>query len=87
MLEDAVNELSWVSRSNEPGVYLAEFADSSINYIVTVWIDDLSDSRKRKPDLLEAIWRALVENNITIAFPQLDIHLDESATKFIATNR
>jgi len=81
VLEDAVGELGWTSQSRKAAVHLEEFAVSSINYMISVWIDDLSDSRHRRSDLLEAIWQALRENGITIAFPQLDVHLDGSIKK------
>ena len=59
--------------------FLAEFGDSSINYMVDVWTDDANGSRHRRSDLHEAIWWALKEKSITISFPQLDVHLDQGA--------
>jgi small-conductance mechanosensitive channel len=40
-----------------------------------VWIDDANESRNRTSDLHEAVWWALKEQSITIAYPQLDLHL------------
>jgi len=81
VLESAIGELGWVSQSDESAVFLDEFADSSINYLIAVWIEDPAESRHRRSDLLEAIWQALRENDIAIAFPQLDVHLDGSNEK------
>ncbi len=75
-LEEAVKKLEWSRDSQSTGVYLHEFADSSIIYNVTIWVRDLDDARKRKSELLEAIWWALKDEDISIAFPQLDVHID-----------
>ena len=75
-LEETIDRLEWRSQVKNPVVYLAEFGDSRVNYSVEVWIDDANDSRGRRSDLHEAIWWALKEKNITIAFQQLDVHLD-----------
>ena len=75
-LEDAIGSLEWASKKRTGGVYLHEFGESSVNYRITVWLDDISGTRKRASELLEAIWWALKEKDITIAFPQLDVHLN-----------
>jgi potassium efflux system protein len=75
-LEATLNDLEWRSQKQDPAVYLTEFGGSSVNYTVHVWIDDVRHTLKPASDLHEAIWRALKRNNIMIAFPQLDVHLD-----------
>jgi small-conductance mechanosensitive channel len=80
-LEETIDTLEWRSRARDPIVYLAEFGDSSVNYAVAVWIDDANESRGRRSDLHEAIWRALKEKSITISFQQLDVHLDHGAIR------
>ena len=64
------------STEKPPSVFLEQFGDSSVNYAIDVWIDDANDSRGRNSDLHEATWWALKDNGITIAYPQLDVHLD-----------
>jgi small-conductance mechanosensitive channel len=39
-------------------------------------VDDPWGARVRRSDLNFAIWRALKEHEITIAFPQLDVHFE-----------
>lgn len=75
-LEDAIDKLDWRSTAKSAAVYLREFGNSSVNYDVDVWIDDVDESRRRKSELHELIWNALKEKNVTIAYPQLDVHLD-----------
>ncbi len=62
----------------EPRVLLREFGPSSVNFEVSVWIDDPWRSRSRLSELQERIWWSLKEAGVVIAFPQLDVHVDES---------
>jgi small-conductance mechanosensitive channel len=59
----------------DPVILLMEFADSSIVFEASIWIQDPWAMRVARSGLNHAIWRALKENGITIAFPQLDLHL------------
>jgi small-conductance mechanosensitive channel len=40
-------------------------------------IDNACESRGRNADLREAVWWALKDKGILIAYPQLDVHLDQ----------
>ncbi len=79
-LETTLNDLEWRSTKREPAVYLKKFGDSSVNYTVHVWIDDVGHTLRSASDLHEAIWWALKRAGITIAFPQLDVHLDPQSS-------
>jgi potassium efflux system protein len=83
-LQETIDALEWRSQAKNPVVYLAEFGESSVDYAVDVWIDDANDSRGRRSDLHEAIWWALKEKDITIAFRQLDVHLDPGDIKALS---
>jgi small-conductance mechanosensitive channel len=65
-------------QDRDPVVLLLEFGDSSIVFEVSIWIQDPWQMRRARSDLNHAIWRALKENHITIAFPQLDLHVKEA---------
>jgi small-conductance mechanosensitive channel len=75
VLEKTCDELDWKVSKLKPQILLAEFAGSSVNYSIRVWIDDPWMAGQRKSDLNEAIWWALKEAGIVIAFPQRDVHL------------
>lgn len=77
VLQDAAASLSWRHPEKGPVVLLTDFGTSSVDWEVSVWIDDPWKSRWGRSDLREAIWWALQDAGITIAFPQLDLHLDE----------
>lgn len=76
VLTEAAESLTWRSRKRAPVVLLTDFADSSVVLEVSVWIEDPWQAPLRRSQLMEAIWHALHEHGITIAFPQLDVHLD-----------
>jgi small-conductance mechanosensitive channel len=75
-LERVAFDLPWRSAEKEPVVLLSEFGSSSVNFDVSVWIDDPWRMMRRRSTLNEAIWWALKEADVTIAFPQVDVHFD-----------
>jgi small-conductance mechanosensitive channel len=66
-----------VLKDPAPQVYADEFADSSINFSLTYWVEmtQQSDVRRVKSDLLLMIDRAFEEAGISIPFPQRDVNL------------
>ncbi len=60
----------------EPACYLKEYGDSSVNFTIAFWMDDVASGRWRaQSDVMFAVWDALKAHNIEIPFPQRDIHL------------
>lgn len=59
----------------EPNIQFLEFGDSSLNFDLLVWIRDASHQYFVKSDLNFAIVKAFRERDITIPFPQRDLHL------------
>ncbi len=86
-LEQTIDKLEWRSKAMKPEVFLEKFGSSSVNYSVDVWIDDANDSRSRSSDLHEAVWWGLKEAGIVIAFPQLDVHLDDNVVDAAARKK
>jgi potassium efflux system protein len=75
-LERAAEALDWRDRDHPPQVVLTAFADSAVNFEVRVWINDPWRATALESSLNEAVWYALKDAGITIAFPQLDVHFD-----------
>jgi small-conductance mechanosensitive channel len=75
-LEEAVHAIPWRVKAHEPMVLMTSFADSCVEWNVSVWTDDPWHSRRAQSELHEAVWWALKDAGIVIAFPQLDVHLD-----------
>jgi potassium efflux system protein len=80
-LERVAAAAPWRNTSKEPLVLMAEFAASAVVFEVSVWIDDPWRLRRTRSDLHEAIWWAFKEAGITIAFPQLDVHVDRQVVE------
>jgi len=53
-----------------------EMANSSLNFKAFVWLKSYKDRFGTKEKLNCMIYNTLNKNNITIPFPQMDIHLD-----------
>jgi potassium-dependent mechanosensitive channel len=70
-----------------PTVQMTEFAASSVNFRVHVFVDQPWRRNQYLSDLNQAIWFALKDAGIVIAFPQVDIHLDAEAIATLAAAR
>jgi small-conductance mechanosensitive channel len=63
----------------DPVVYMQEFGDSAVVWQVSIWSEKPWTSPLMRSQLNEAIWFALKESGITIAFPQVDVHFPAGA--------
>jgi len=75
-LEQTMGALEWRSRQRDPAVLLSAFGTSSVDWEASVWIEDPWRSRTGRSRMREAIWWALKDAGVTIAYPQLDLHVD-----------
>jgi small-conductance mechanosensitive channel len=64
-----------ILKDPKPLAFLIEFANSSINYELTFYLDDPSIGKTVKSDLSRHLWQRFAENGIEIPFPQQDIHI------------
>lgn len=67
-----------VLKEPEPLVVFDDFGDSSLNFELFFWVMAVGDRDLRviRSDIRFRIDQLFRENNITIAFPQRDVHLD-----------
>lgn len=79
VLEEAARTMNGAASDREPVIFLEDFADSSVVFRVCAWLSDPWASARFSSDLRFAVWRALKKSEITIAFPQLDVHFDAAA--------
>lgn len=76
LLLKAAAENQDVSKLRESAVWFTEYADSSINFDLLVWIDIRQVSRQAvRSQLYYSIFEALAEAGIEIPYPQRDIHI------------
>lgn len=78
-LEECARDLEGMDPEYEPIVILESFGPSSLEYEVSVWIHDPWHHRRHQSRLREAIYAAFQREKITIAFPQLDLHVRNAA--------
>jgi len=67
----------WSASDRKAQVILLDFGDNAVIWEAAVWIDDPWEYRPALSWLREEIWHAFKEQSIVIAFPQLDLHLDD----------
>jgi len=60
-----------------PLVRFQDFGDSSLTFVLVVWIKNVIKVRQINSDLHHQVFDKLKEAAITIAFPQRDVHLYE----------
>lgn len=69
-----INNDERVHKDPEPFIAVSALADSSVNFVLRVWADS-GDYWGVYFENLEAIKKALDANNISIPYPQRDVHL------------
>jgi small-conductance mechanosensitive channel len=71
-----------VSAYEKPVARFVEYADSSINFELLVWIDVRSVARRKvKSDLYFAIFEQFRKAGIEIPFPQRDVHIRDNVNE------
>lgn len=83
VLEKTAEKVPWRLPEPAPRVLLQEFGNSSVDFGVYVNVDEPWKQRVFMSELRKNIWFAFKEAGITIAFPQLDLHLDPPVTEAI----
>ena len=76
VLTKIAEQVPWRVQERDPAVRMTQFGSSSVDFVV--WVALPSPWRKgyHISELNKAIWFAFKEENITIAFPQVDVHFD-----------
>lgn len=75
LLIEAANSQTEVIEHDNIIVQFTEFGDSSLNFKVVFTLEDSFNANNPKSDIRFEIDRLFRENNITIPFPQRDIHI------------
>ena len=75
ILIDIAKEHPKVLKVPEPKVLFTDFAESSLDFRIAFSINDSYEVRFVQSDIRFAIDKAFRENNVTIPFPQRDVHV------------
>ncbi len=78
MLEETVKRHGNVLADPPPQVYLEDFGDSAVVFLMHFWVDlsQVPNSMRVMSDLRFMVGKRLDEAGIVIAYPQRDVHLD-----------
>jgi small-conductance mechanosensitive channel len=77
ILKEAVDSQNNVLKEPNPFIRFTDFADSSLNFSVIFWSEELFRIETTKSDLRIKIFELFKENNITIPFPQRVVHINK----------
>ena len=75
VLEESVFEHPEITSKNQIESRLIEFNNSSLDFQVLFFSENVFRIEKIKSDIRKIINRKFIENGITIPFPQIDVHL------------
>ncbi|HPF78269.1 MAG TPA: mechanosensitive ion channel [Alphaproteobacteria bacterium] len=60
----------------EPVCFLRNFGDSSVDFIIMFWVEDVTQGRwNAQSEVMFDLWHKFKEHKIEIPFPQRDLHL------------
>ena len=66
-----------VLKKPKPMVFFIGFGDSSINFELSVWLDNPIIQKPVTSELNQAIWQDFAKNNIEIPHPRRDLHISD----------
>lgn len=78
VLKNCALENEHVDKKDGVEVQLLDFADSSLNFQLLFYSDEIFRIEKIKSDIRKVIVRKFHENNIVIPFPQRDLHIKKN---------
>jgi small conductance mechanosensitive channel len=67
-----------ILKDPEPFVAVSELADSSVNFVVRVWVNS-SDYWGVFFDMQETVKKRFDDNGVSIPFPQTDVHVHQTS--------
>lgn len=80
LMLEAAGKVERVLKTPPPIVWLKQYGDSSVDFIIQCWISDPEGGVGNiQSDVLKALWDLFQENEIEIPFPQRDINLRGNA--------
>lgn len=75
ILEKVVHTQEGIQKDPKPFVRFIDFGDSSLDFSVIFWSEEVFRVRNIQSDLRVKIFNAFKENNISIPFPQRVVHI------------
>ncbi|NBG89302.1 mechanosensitive ion channel family protein [Isachenkonia alkalipeptolytica] len=73
--EDITREFSDILIDPEPAVGFLDYGDSSLDFVLLIWIENPKNEMKIKSAIRFMLFKAFQEEKIEIPFPQRDLHI------------
>jgi small-conductance mechanosensitive channel len=86
VLERATADIPWRDPAYPPRVLLIAFGHSAVEFETSAWMHEPFNYRIAGSELREAIWWAFKRAGITIAFPQVDVHLPRELSEGLSAS-
>ncbi|MDD7983430.1 mechanosensitive ion channel [Lentisphaera marina] len=77
-LGEAAEKHNLILKKPSPQVWLNEFADSSLNFELLVWIEKATERDQIISDVNKIIYKLFIDYNIEIPFPQRDLNIKQN---------
>ena len=91
LMLEAAKSCDRILKAPPPTVWMSEYGDNSVNFIIHCWIQDPEDGVGNvRSAVLKKLWWLFKEHGVEIPFPQRDIHIrssDQLDRWFEATQR
>jgi len=74
---EEVNKIKVIMKEPAPWILFTEMADSSLNFTIRFWVDDLSKKFDAHQEAITRIYRRLYKEGIGIPFPQREVWMND----------
>jgi small-conductance mechanosensitive channel len=81
LLQEAVQEQKGVLKNPKPFVLFEEFGDSALLFSINFFINDSFSDPRIKSEIRYKIDTKFRANNVSIPFPQRDVHIIQQQSK------
>jgi len=81
ILLEIIYQHSEVLNDPAPLVYLINFGESSLDFEITVWLENPIGGKRIISELACQIWKTFADKNIEIPYPQRDLHIRSDIRK------
>lgn len=79
LMLEAARSCDRILKAPPPTVWMSEYGDNSVNFMIHCWIKDPEDGVGNvRSAVLKKLWWLFKDNGIEIPFPQRDIHIRSS---------
>lgn len=79
LMIEAAKSAPRVLKNPSPTVWMADFGDSSVDFVIHCWITDPEEGIGNiRSQVLKKLWDLFAEHNIEIPFPQRDLNLRDN---------